>query len=154
MRRTPQRLLPVSLLLLLPMACAPGLRLAEDVHPAYVDDLRAEYLKRNPQSPYLEQVARGEVVKGMDVFGVLAAWGHPERRSRDDPQSEHWVYIDTDPGNGDVTEYMLAFKQGVLSAWQTHRFSPDASALRDTDDGRAVSPPGARNLGKKVPNQQ
>lgn len=153
MRRAPFRLLPVSLLVTLLFGCSPSLlRLSHDPNPERLADLRAEYYSMNPDSPYREQVSRGEVVKGMDIFGVIAAWGSPERRTRDESTAERWVYIDTDQDSGDEVEYALLFKDGLLNAWQSRRSTGGDTAVRKApNDERPNAQPAEAPMGKRVP---
>jgi len=141
---------PVLLLLVAPTGCSSTLQLLADP-PPYVTDLRAEYFSANPASPYRVNVSRGEVVPGMDMFGVLAAWGHPERRTREDPVVEEWVYMDLDQESGDILEYDLTFKGGVLNSWSSRMHRNSALAYRSDDPlinkVTPAQPPG----GKLVP---
>jgi hypothetical protein len=120
MCRAPQWLLSVSVVFLL-AGCSTSLRLSQDLRAPYVKDLRAEYLAANPNTPYRTNVSRGEVVKGMDTMGVLAAWGHPEKRVRDGRDDERWLYVDKDDDSGDQVEYTLLFHSGVLNHWDIRR---------------------------------
>ena len=42
--------------------------------------IREDYLRANPNGPFNERIARGEVEKGMNFLEVLAAWGLPDTR--------------------------------------------------------------------------
>jgi hypothetical protein len=148
MRRAPHRLLSVSLFVL--VGCASSLQLTRDPRPDHLADLRAEYFAMNPDTPFRGNVERGEVVKGMDPFGVLASWGSPERRARNEDAAERWVYVDTDEDSGDAIEYALSFRGGVLDSWSMLRQRYGAPALRD-DQSIATTPADAPG-GKRVPN--
>jgi hypothetical protein len=148
MRRAPHRLLSVSLLVL-SIGCASSLRLMREPSPDRLADLRAEYFAMNPETPYRGNVERGEVVKGMDPFGVLASWGSPERRARDADAAERWVYIDTDENSGDSVEYALSFRAGVLDSWSTLRHTSGGQALRD--ESTVAATPAEAPTGKRVP---
>ena len=142
----------VLLLLVVPTGCASTLQLQLVAEPPpYLNELRAEYLSANPSSPYRANVSRGEVVPGMDMFGVLASWGHPERRSRANPTVEEWVYMDLDQGSGDIVEYNLSFYAGILDSWDSRVHRNSAFAYRSVDPltGKvtASTPPS----GKRVP---
>jgi hypothetical protein len=151
MCRTPLGRLSVTLLLLLAMGCAASsLQLTRGASEPYVADLRAEYLRSRPDSPYCTQVSRGEVVAGMDMFGVLAAWGHPVRRARENRDFEQWVYLDVDEDSGDAVEYSLAFVEGILDGWKTRVHKSGGLAYRwdeKTTPPTKSEPPG----GKQVP---
>ncbi len=148
MRRAPHRLLSVSLLVLV-VGCASSLQLTRDPRPDRLADLRAEYFAMNPDTPFRGNVERGEVVKGMDPFGVLASWGSPERRARNEDAAERWVYIDTDENSGDAIEYALSFKGGVLDSWSMLRQRYGGPALRDEQN--IATTPAEAPTGKRVP---
>jgi hypothetical protein len=119
-----------------------------------LDDLRAEYLAMNPDSPYRDNVVRGEIVKGMDAFGVLASWGSPERRAREENAAERWVYVDADQDSGDSIEYALQFRDGTLNGWKTLRRSAGGPAMRSSENAATSAPPTeAITTGKKVPKE-
>ena len=105
----------------------------------------------NPDTPYRGNVERGEIVKGMDPFGVLASWGSPERRARDQDAAERWVYIDTDENSGDAIEYALSFRGGVLDSWSMLRQRYSGPALRDEETTLAF--PADAPVGKRVPKE-
>ncbi len=150
MRRAPQWLLPVSAVFLL-AGCGSNLRLTKESTPAYLPDLRAQFYAEYPSTPYKDNVDRGEVVKGMDRFGVLASWGYPERRTRQGLVQERWVYVVTDEASGDSIEYMLAFKNGVLKNWNATRWTTGMIPLRPQT--KHVDPPDTKTDagGKDIP---
>jgi hypothetical protein len=110
-------------------------------------DLRAEYFSANPDTPYRDDVNRGTVVPGMDMYGVLASWGRPVRRIREGTEEE-WTYYEVDP-SGDALEFNLEFKDGVLDGWDTrlHKNAGLAYYSNTVDPVLTSDPPG----GKKVP---
>lgn len=150
MCRAPQRLLSVSgVLLLCIAACASsGLRRTQVVEPDLVN-LRSEYLAQNPESPFREQVSRGEIVKGMDLYGVLAAWGPPQHRSRDGDEFQRWLYVDLDDAMNQQVGYALEFEDGRLKSWDVHRSS---IGLKTRDFTEQPPPPTPETIrGKPVP---
>lgn len=152
MYRTPLGRLSVSLVLLLAAGCASNLELSRDVTDPGISDLRAVYIKSFPNSPYLSHVSRNEVVAGMDMFGVLAAWGQPQGRTRQSTEVEQWVYYDVDPASGDAMEYSLAFTDGVLHGWKTRVHHKVGNALRLGDmPVTATDVPTSVPAGKRVP---
>jgi hypothetical protein len=149
MRRTPLGLLSVSAVFLL-VGCATTLQLSQEKQPAYLSELRAEYLSENPNGQYCDQVTRGLVVKGMDRFGVLASWGYPEKRTREGMTKERWVYIDADESSGDTIEYTLAFLDGVLQDWYSTRLTTGMTPV--VRDHVPTTPPAKTDTaGKTVP---
>ncbi len=149
MRRAPQWLLSVSVVFLL-VSCSSTLRLSNENRPAYLNELRAQYLASNPTGPYCDYVAKGEVVKGMDTIGVLASWGHPGRRVRDEMDTEHWYYVDKDQDSGDQIAYTLVFHKGVLDEWSMDREVTGMKPIRSTPTTTST-PPVEAPKGKPVP---
>jgi hypothetical protein len=140
-------------LLVLVVGCASSLQLTRDPRPDRLADLRAEYFAMNPDSPYRNNVERGEVVKGMDAFGVLASWGSPERRARDEDAAERWVYVDTDENSGNSIEYALSFREGLLDSWSTLRHAYGGPALRQQESNVVATPSADAPAGKQVPKE-
>ncbi len=138
MRRAPQWLLPVSGVLLLLTACGASTLRRTQIDTTDLASLRSEYIARNPDSPYCEKVSHGEIVKGMDVFGVIASWGLPTRRVADGSDFERWLYIDVDDVSNEQVGYHLEFEKGVLKTWDVQRAGVGLKT-RDTVD--PLSPP-------------
>jgi hypothetical protein len=101
----------------------------------YVLKLRAEYLAANPDGEFNEHVKRAEVVKGMDILAVLAAWGHPDLRQKESALTEHWVYRDLDEQSKDWLEYRLTFRRLVLADWDLMRHFAAGGRI-DIPEGR------------------
>jgi hypothetical protein len=117
----------------------------------YVADLRAEFFKAYPDSPYGEKVRTGEVVAGMDMYEVLASWGNPARRTREHSQ-EQWVYFDVDEQSGDAIEYSLSFREGILENWRTRVHRQSGLAYRaDREKIDESVTPAEPPTGKRVP---
>jgi hypothetical protein len=148
MRRAPQWLLSVSAVALL-AGCASSLQLHQGTRPADLSELRAEYRSGNPKSPYLANVHRGEVVKGMDRLGVLASWGYPERRVRDG-DGERWVYVEEDDASGDRVTYELAFLKGVLQNWDMGRLTTGMGPVSSGDTTAPPVPVAGNEPGSKI----
>lgn len=95
-------------------SCSHAPRLAKA--PAARDDLRAEYLRNNPDGKFNNHIIRGEVVKGMGSIEVLAAWGVPNlRRSGRAEIAEYWIYYSLDDHTKTYTLYELGFRERVLA---------------------------------------
>jgi hypothetical protein len=101
-------------------------------------NLRSEYLAQYPDSPFREQVSRGEIIKGMDLYGVLAAWGPPQHRSRDGDEFQRWLYVDFDDAMNQQVGYALEFEDGLLKSWDIHRSS---IGLKTRDFSQMPPPP-------------
>lgn len=121
MRRFPHTLLWLPVLLLVLVSCTHNPRKVSGSETAYLLDLRQEYLAANPDGEFNEYVSRGEVVKGMDILAVLAAWGHPEVRKRESPLTEQWVFRDVDEVSKDWLLYTFTFRRSILAEWDVTR---------------------------------
>jgi hypothetical protein len=107
------------------------------VEPELVS-LRYDYLTQYPNSPFRENVSRGEIVKGMDVYSVLAAWGAPQHRSQADEESQRWLYLDLDDDKNQQVAYALEFGDGLLKSWDVHR---SGIGLKTRDSSNKQPPP-------------
>jgi hypothetical protein len=116
-----------------------------------VAQLRSEYNLRNPDSPYRENVSRGEVVCGMDMFGVLASWGLPQGRKQDGVDGERWVYIDVDEVTNRQIGYAVVFRSGLVKSWNTYREKSAVQNLYSQTD--TAPPPPPPNSGKPIPTE-
>jgi hypothetical protein len=113
-------------------------------------NLRSEYLAQNPDSPFREHVFRGEIVKGMDLYSVLAAWGAPQHRSQDGEEFQRWLYVDLDDEKNQQVGYALEFEDGLLKSWDVHRSS---IGLKTRDFSNQPPPPvPVEPSGKPLPN--
>ena len=150
MRRTPLWVLSFSAVFLL-TGCVTTLQLSQEKRPAYLSELRAQNVAENPQGTFLEEINHGQVVKGMDRFGVLASWGYPEKRVRSGMMNETWTYVDTDESSGDTVEYTLAFYDGVLKEWDTSRFTTGMTPIARERQSVDVPVTNTETSGKTVP---
>jgi len=87
-----------------------------------VDDevlsLREHYLATHPEGQFNENIARGEVTRGMHVVEVLAAWGLPNVRwAVQHSPDHHWAYFVRDDATQTVNGYELVFEDRVLVRW-------------------------------------
>ncbi len=122
MRRAPQWLLPVSgVLLVLLAACGASTLRRSQGELSDLASVRSEYLSRNPDNPYNENVVRGEIVRGMDMKAVTASWGLPEKKVQDGVDFERWLYVDVDNISNESVGYALQFEKGVLKVWNVQR---------------------------------
>jgi len=152
MRRAPIWLLSVSgafLLLLLIAACGASTLRRSQSDFSNLAEVRTEYLARHPDSPFHEQVARGEIVRGMDTFAVTASWGLPGRRVNDGFDFERWLYVDVDDVAIEAVGYALVFERGVLKTWDVQRPGIGLKTREATD---AIAVPRTETpRGKPVP---
>jgi hypothetical protein len=98
-----------------------------------IAELRADYLKEFPDSPNNGHVRRGEIVKGMSLYEVLASWGVPDRRLATDVGHERWVYVLFDDLSMDWVAYEYDFHNNALVEWTTTRSNTNGFSL-DTED--------------------
>lgn len=126
--------LPVSLLL---CSCTHNPRIVSGTETDHLLKMRAEYLASNPTGPNNEFIMRGEVVKGMDILEVLAAWGHPKFREKRTPTSEQWTYHSVDEDSKDWYEYVFVFRDNLLSEWELTRNFVGGGSVNIPDLGAA-----------------
>jgi hypothetical protein len=100
-----------------------------------IHELRADYRKEFPDSPRNQHVLRGEVVRGMTLYEVLASWGVPDRRIVSDAGKERWVYVLMDDLSMDWVVYEYNFHDNTLVDWTTTRGAANGFAL-DTPEQR------------------
>jgi hypothetical protein len=92
------------------------------------------------------------VVTGMGRFDVLASWGHPEARVRDNTDQEKWTYLDVDADSGDAVVYDLTFQDGVLERWSSRAVKNTGLAYRSKNEELSRTVPSAEPpSGKRVP---
>ena len=150
---------PVLLFLLATGCTSSSLQLLQEPSP-YLTDLRSEYFTVNPDTPYRNDVTVGTVVPGMERFDVLASWGHPAQRVREDVGREQWTYFDVDVDSGDAVEYRLLFRNGLFDSWTSRTHKETGLAFKgrvdnSVDDiypaGESTEPRTEATSGKKVP---
>jgi len=141
----------LSVPLVVSLGCAPSLRQLESTTPADLTDLRAQYIQVHPDSPYLTHVLSGEVVKGMDYLGVIAAWGRPETRTSDGLGRELWFYVDADEDSGNSSEFELVFFDGTLARWTSRAQSGGSVAVRSSDQVTSIAVRADPPAGKRTP---
>ena len=137
------RLVLSSCLLLLFIACAHTPQALND--DLTVRQMREEFLREHPDGQHNLYVARGEVVRGMNVLEVSASWGIPEtRRQSKDRKQEYWTYFSADEISGDWSRYTLTFEGKVLADWHVVRhFNKNGQLTQSstaTDASAATNP--------------
>lgn len=84
-----------------------------------IRQIRLDYIRNNPDSPYKDYILKGEVVKGMNFMSVLASWGLPNvRRISEGLVYEHWIYYTQDKAAGVWNIYELIFRDQTLVGWK------------------------------------
>lgn len=136
-RRTSIRQLALSLWItgsatLSACATAPPTRTAT---PA-IYELRDDYFRSFPEGPNNEHIRRGEIVRGMSLFEVLASWGIPDARVVPaEGNQERWIYVLLDDLSHDWICYDYEFQGNSLIDWTTTRNVSNGLSL-DTPDLR------------------
>jgi hypothetical protein len=79
---------------------------------------REHFIAMNPNSLFCEYIRNGEIVRGMNIYEVIASWGLPNVYlvSRRDP-SENWIYYVEDPDSRSILIYTLTFREDLLDTW-------------------------------------
>ena len=84
--------------------------------------LREDYLRAFPDGANNEHIKRGEVVRGMSLYEVLASWGIPDARVVSvKGNQERWVYVLLDDLSLDWICYEYEFRNNALIDWTTTR---------------------------------
>ena len=124
----------VTVAVVLLSACSSGLHLNQELDDR--DDIRQTYLQNNPNGKYNEHIAKGEVVKGMSVIEVLAAWGLPGvRRTSTQTGTEFWTYYTLDDISQKISSYDLVFTNRTLDRWIV---AIDVMSLEDFHENEAT----------------
>lgn len=98
-----------------------------------IAELRDDYMKEFPDGPHNDHIRRGEVVKGMTLYEVLASWGIPDRRLVSDSGHERWVYVLLDDLSMDWVCYEYDFRNNALVDWSTARSNANGFKLDAPD---------------------
>ena len=80
---------------------------------------REEYVGKNPDSRFCENILSGEIVRGMEGNEVMASWGLPNVYLVSENKSlEYWVYYVLDGDTRSILIYTLAFDdKNCLDDW-------------------------------------
>ena len=132
LRRHFAHLVWVAVAVMAGCATAPPQRVATDS----IRELRDDYFRTFPEGPNNDHIARGEVVRGMSLFEVLASWGIPDARVvSSEGDKERWIYVLQDDLSLDWVGYEYEFKGNALIDWTTTRNVSNGLSL-DTPDHR------------------
>jgi hypothetical protein len=103
------------------------------VTPA-IRELRDDYFRTFPQGPNNDHIRRGEIVRGMNLFEVLASWGIPDARVvSPEGNREHWIYVLLDDLSMDWICYEYEFLGNSLADWTTTRNVANGLSLDSPD---------------------
>jgi len=105
-----------ALLLLLTVGCS-GLSTIERAELTNVES-REYFISSNPGSIYCENIRNGEIVRGMNIYEVIASWGLPNVYlvARKEPH-ENWIYYVQDQDTRSILIYTLTFSDDLLKGW-------------------------------------
>ncbi|HUV36337.1 MAG TPA: hypothetical protein VMX58_05310 [Patescibacteria group bacterium] len=81
-------------------------------------EVREEYIADHPGCRYGDQIRDGEIIRGMDIYEVIASWGLPNVYlvSKEEPK-EFWIYYVQDGESKLVLIYTLTFDDACLEGW-------------------------------------
>jgi len=123
----------------LAVACAQNPpSMGEGHETEYIQMLRTEFFKSNPNGQYNENISRSEVVVGMDFLEVLSSWGNPVKRQKPAENIEHWIYMELDRDTGDRYEYTLIFRDNTVADWALTRYLANGSVDTVREDKTSV----------------
>ena len=79
-------------------------------------------MREFPEGRFNDHIQRGEIVRGMSLFEVLASWGIPDARVVAPEESrERWVYVLVDDLSLDWVRYDYVFGGNALLDWEITR---------------------------------
>ena len=87
-----------------------------------IRELRDDYFRTCPEGPHNDRISRGEIVRGMSLFEVLASWGIPDARVvATEGNEERWIYVLLDDLSLDWICYEYEFQGNALMDWTSTR---------------------------------
>ncbi len=107
----------IAALLFLCMAGCSGVSTVERAELTNLES-REHFISSNPTSIYCENIRNGEIVRGMDIYEVIASWGLPNVYlvSQKKPR-ESWIYYVQDQDTRSILIYTLTFDDDLLEGW-------------------------------------
>jgi len=108
----------IAALLFLSMVGCSGISTVERAELTNVES-REHYISTNPNSVFCENIRNGEIVRGMDIYEVIASWGLPNVYlvSQKQPH-ENWIYYVQDQDSRSILIYTLTFDDNLLEGWE------------------------------------
>ena len=102
-------------------------------------EAREQYIIAHPDCPFDNQIRNGEIIRGMEIYEVIASWGLPNVYLVSKEESkEFWIYYVQDTESKLVLIYTLTFSDVYLEGWDIDQ--------KRFDDYRIVSD---MSVGKK-----
>ncbi|HER44039.1 MAG TPA: hypothetical protein ENO08_06230 [Candidatus Eisenbacteria bacterium] len=108
----------MAALLFLSMIGCSGVSTVERAELTNVES-REQFVASHPGGAYCENIRNGEIVRGMDIYEVIASWGLPNVYlvSPKQPQ-ENWIYYVGDRDSHSILIYTLTFNDNLLEDWE------------------------------------
>jgi hypothetical protein len=109
-----------------------------------IRQIREEFFRSYPDGRYNQNINRGEVLKGMSLFEVLASWGIPDGRViKSESNHERWIYVLVDDRSLDWVRYDFVFQSNQLTEWEKtpHVANGASLTLREMSPGGEMSLP-------------
>lgn len=81
-------------------------------------EAREQYIIDHPNCTHSDQIRNGEIIRGMDIYEVIASWGLPNVYlvSKEQPK-EYWIYYVQEEASKAVLIYTLTFGGEHLEGW-------------------------------------
>jgi hypothetical protein len=108
----------IAALLFLFMVGCSGLSTVERAELTNLES-REHFISSNPNSIFCENIRNGEIIRGMNIYEVIASWGLPNvylvlhKRPR-----ENWIYYVQDQDTRSILIYTLTFNDDLLEGWE------------------------------------
>ena len=113
----PRPHLIAALLLVVMLGCS-GVSTVERADLTKVES-REHFIDLNPNSLFCEHIRNGEIVRGMNIYEVIASWGLPNvYLVSQENVSENWIYYVEDRDSRSILIYTLTFSDDKLETWE------------------------------------
>jgi hypothetical protein len=112
-------------------------------------EAREKYLAANPASRHGDQIRNGEIMRGMDLYEVIASWGLPNvYLVSGEEAKEYWIYYVQQRESKSVLIYTLTFSDDSLEGWNIdQKRLDDYRIVKDMSE--STTPPGTFGSLKK-----
>lgn len=103
-------------------------------------EAREDYILKHPEGKHNECIRNGEIIRGMDIYEVIASWGLPNvyLAPKEEPW-EYWIYYIQHDDSRVVLVYTLTFGDDLLKDWSIdqkrfvhNRIASEMTAREDT----------------------
>jgi len=109
--------LPLALIVLLLLTGCTPVSLVEKAN--LTDKVtRENFIENHPDCPFKDYIREGEIVRGMDIYEVIASWGLPNVYvTSKETDYEYWVYYVACENSNSILIYTLKFNGDMLEDW-------------------------------------